>query len=505
MRLSEAHKMIGILALLVVAPLLAIVLLSSWFLDAERTTRLGEQRLLAQDRINDVAASLRRSVDRRAYSEAMQLLRLSRSVDHDSLRARLDGNRFAAFASLYDPDGIRLFPPEQELLIFAEKSMLDMSALQIASARGRARTDRISWGGTLIDQPSAPVACLKDPGGTSACLLVSADPMLSTARRLLETIQEPHLSNLNIEELAVPGEHPGDTLFTPLSGPFAGYAITARYSQSVPYSLSGVLALVAPALVASLFAAILLYWGIRTRQRADAERIQLLAQVSHELRTPLANFRLYSALMTKARLRDANVDRYCTVIEEETDRLSRIVNNALTWVRDDRDTSPRMESAVPDELVQETIKRFAPSFEGRITIAYDLNAAAFSTFAGDALRQVVINVLDNACKHASGAVVSVSTRLSEGALVLRISDTGACESDAGRSGGPNRQLTDMVGQRGFGIGLRACEVLARAAGGTFESLMTRDGSEFRLLLPCQSGGPLDGVPTKAPRDHACES
>lgn len=505
MRLSEAHKMIGILALLVVAPLLAIVLLSSWFLDAERMTRTGEQRLQAQNRLNVVAASLRRSIDQRAHSEATQLLRISQTSDDDGIRSRLDGNRFAAFASLYDPDGVRLFPPEQELLIFAEKSILDLSALQIASARGRARANRVSWGGTLIDRPSAIVACLKGPAGSSACLFVSAETMLSTARHFIGTMEERGLSDFNLEELANSGEHSGDTLYSPLSGPFAGYAIAARHSASVPYSLSGVLALVAPALVAFLLAAIFLYWGVKTRQRADAARIQLLAQVSHELRTPLANFRLYSALMTKARLRDANVDRYCTVIEEETDRLSRIVNNALTWLRDDREASPQMEAALPDDVVRETIQRFAPSFEGRITITYDLNAAADTTFAGDTLRQVVINVLDNACKHASGAVVSVSTILSQGSIVLRISDTGPCDKPAGSSGGPARKPGDPERPGGFGIGLRACEVLAKAAGGTFESLMTRDGSEFRLLLPCQSRGPEDGVRAKALKDHPCKS
>jgi len=383
--------------------------------------------------------------------------------------------------------------------------MLDTGALQIASARGRARTDRISWAGTLIGQPNAPVACLQERGGSSACLFVSADAMLSSAGHFLQSIEKPQLSDLVLAELAAPGEQLGNTLFTPLSGPFAGYALMASYSASVPYSLSGVLALVAPTLVASLLAALLLYWGVKTRQRADAARIQLLAQVSHELRTPLANFRLYSALMTKARLRDANVDRYCTIIEEETDRLSRIVNNALTWVRDNRETSPRMETAVPDDVVRETIKRFAPSFEGRITIAYDLNAPSGTVFAGDALRQVVINVLDNACKHASGAVVSVSTFLSKGAIVLRVSDTGACGNDGERRDGLSPKTAELEGSRGFGIGLRACEVLAKAAGGTFESLMTRDGSEFRLLLPCQPGVAAEGTRTKALRDHACES
>lgn len=141
-------------------------------------------------------------------------------------------------------------------------------------------------------------------------------------------------------------------------------------------------------------------------------RADFTASVSHELRTPLAQILLFGETLTLGRTRsEAERTRAAEVIVREARRLMQMVENTLQFSRADR---PRVGLA-PAALrlapaIQEVISDFEPLATARnVTILTDLNESASALVDRDALRQIVINLLDNALKYGpSGQTVTVS-------------------------------------------------------------------------------------------------
>jgi len=71
--------------------------------------------------------------------------------------------------------------------------------------------------------------------------------------------------------------------------------------------------------------------------REAAQRVSFVNQVSHELKTPLTNIRMYAELIEKdADESDERLQRYAGVIVSESQRLSRLIGNVLTFSRKQR-------------------------------------------------------------------------------------------------------------------------------------------------------------------------
>jgi signal transduction histidine kinase len=97
--------------------------------------------------------------------------------------------------------------------------------------------------------------------------------------------------------------------------------------------------LVGGILVATFMAAILAGGGLlldqASRSAAEAARkTSFVANVSHEFKTPLTTIRLYAELLAQKRVKDSGqASDYLHVIGQETERLTRLVNNALDFSR----------------------------------------------------------------------------------------------------------------------------------------------------------------------------
>jgi two-component system phosphate regulon sensor histidine kinase PhoR len=94
-------------------------------------------------------------------------------------------------------------------------------------------------------------------------------------------------------------------------------------------------ALLAAVLVlAILTSGSLLLWQARRSEAEAAQKTSFVANVSHEFKTPLTTIRLYSELLEQGRVADAGKqNEYLRTIGRETQRLARLVNNALDFSR----------------------------------------------------------------------------------------------------------------------------------------------------------------------------
>jgi signal transduction histidine kinase len=233
-----------------------------------------------------------------------------------------------------------------------------------------------------------------------------------------------------------------------------------------------------------------------TEERAlDELKGEFVATVSHELRTPLAA--IYGSAQTLLR-DDIEIDedkrlRLLQVIAQESERLSRVASDILLANRIDSgrlqlETTP-LEVA---RLAEEVVDQLRSCFADREDVTLELAAAdprAFVAGDEDKLRQVLINLVDNAVKYSpDGGAVEVRVEQSGTNLRVSVSDEGLGiphgeqQRIFGKFYRVDPQLSRGVG--GTGLGLYICRELVRRMDGRLTvSSREGDGSTFVVELP----------------------
>lgn len=221
----------------------------------------------------------------------------------------------------------------------------------------------------------------------------------------------------------------------------------------------------------------------RVNHALEAQR-EFVADVSHELRTPLTTVRgNLDLLRRKPPLPQEEQADILNDLVDESDRLIRLVNDLLVLARADAGRNLQKEPVSMQPLVNEVVRQVRLLDPGR-----KINVKAQDvTVLGDrdAVKQVLLVLLDNAVKHTRGDI-TVDLR-GDGSLVnLTVQDQGPGISpdvlariferfDRGETNN---------GVPGFGLGLPIAKALAEGQGGTIA--ITSDvnrGSMVTVTLP----------------------
>jgi len=152
---------------------------------------------------------------------------------------------------------------------------------------------------------------------------------------------------------------------------------------------------------------------IQLRRESDlaALRTQFVSGVSHELRTPLAQIRMFAETLVLGRIRTEDErTRSLEIIDQEARRLTNLVENLLHFSRSERQ-SLRV-TPVPvlvGPLIRAVLESFAPLTETRhVRLLTSLHDGVTAWADEGALRQMLLNLLDNAVKYGpEGQVVTV--------------------------------------------------------------------------------------------------
>ena len=222
----------------------------------------------------------------------------------------------------------------------------------------------------------------------------------------------------------------------------------------------------------------------------DKVRSALLSNVSHELRTPLTGI-----VGSAQNLRDGLAGEltqaqreYVAMIENDSGRLIRVVNELLEWGRLEagRISLQRTRVAV-QPLAEEVLALLRPAAERKsVTLEVEGGEADVSADA-DKLKQVLINLLDNAIKFSRPqGKVRLAIANGAGGLRLTVEDQGSGIDAADVPHLFERFYRGRAadGTPGSGLGLAIARNLARLHGGdiTVDSVPDR-GSKFTLSLP----------------------
>ncbi len=206
--------------------------------------------------------------------------------------------------------------------------------------------------------------------------------------------------------------------------------------------------------------------------------------LSHEIKNPLSAIRVQAAILKK--LSPEEVYEDISVIEEEVDRMQRLVDRIGEFLRDPVGSPERIEI---DIFIEALIKRYP----GRVEFRHR-DDDAIVVFDRERLRSVLENLITNALEatdprrpHSPDTSVA-SSRIDvyadklEATVCIAVVDNGP-----GLSEDQMRNIFDpfyTTKSKGSGIGLAIAKRFTESAGGTLELVPGNpDGTEARVVLP----------------------
>jgi signal transduction histidine kinase len=246
-------------------------------------------------------------------------------------------------------------------------------------------------------------------------------------------------------------------------------------------------------LALALFGAYLLWRDVRRELHVAELRSQFVASVSHELKTPLTAIRMFAETLRMGRKTDPAVrDEYLDIIINESERLTRLLNNVLDFSR--IESGRKIYHFAPHDLasIVKTAARAMhyPLAQQGFELQVEIDDGIPPVHGDpDALEQAILNLLANALKY-SGSARKIELRLArDGAhAVIAVRDWGIGIEPADqrrifdkfyRVARPENRLIP-----GTGLGLTLVDHIARAHHGFVAVDSTPGtGSTFRIHVP----------------------
>ena len=247
-------------------------------------------------------------------------------------------------------------------------------------------------------------------------------------------------------------------------------------------------------LITSIVAAQLLYRARSERaaveraealREADKLKDALLASLSHDLRTPLTTIKALAHELQPLG------DERTFIIEEQSDRLNRLVTNLLEVARLEGGALPLdIQINAADDLLGAVVQQVSgrPD-QDRLNVSLDDPATlSFGRFDFVHALRILGNLVDNAFKYApAGTPIEVTAGTEGSKLIFRVSDRGAGIPVAERDGVFTpfyRSPAKPSAARSGGLGLSIARRLAEAQRGSL-TYADRDGggATFELSLP----------------------
>jgi len=222
----------------------------------------------------------------------------------------------------------------------------------------------------------------------------------------------------------------------------------------------------------------------------------LLSMLGHELQTPLSIIKGYSSTLARegGKWDTGALRQGLKIIEEESDRLSQIMNKLLLASRVSAGALTLEKEPVQLSSLASKVVRRLQTMTGIHTFEIDFEHDFPSVVAEpDLMEQVLSNLVENAVKYSPcGGIITISGRREGKQVRVTITDEGI--------GIPMAKQEDIFKRfhqvdsgatrksRGVGLGLYICKSIIEAHGGSIGfTSKYRKGSQFSFTLPLEEG------------------
>jgi PAS domain S-box-containing protein len=233
-------------------------------------------------------------------------------------------------------------------------------------------------------------------------------------------------------------------------------------------------------------------------EELDKLKTNLLSVVSHELRTPLTIIKGYSEMLVaySSKLAKPERNEYLVAIDEATNRLTRQVDQLLDISRMDAGLLKLQKTEIDiSDLISAGTREFQHRSPGHIFTAHSEVPVPKLNVDSIRIRQVLDNLIDNACKYSElGTEIVILSRLHGNEVLVSVTDQGVgiASSDFDKLFDRMHRIENRLtaSTKGLGLGLYICKGLVEAHGGRIwaESNLGK-GSTFTFSLPLKEVRP----------------
>ncbi len=220
---------------------------------------------------------------------------------------------------------------------------------------------------------------------------------------------------------------------------------------------------------------------------AEAMKNEFISSVSHELRTPLTAIKGWAETIYMENDPDT-IHKGMGVIINETERLSRMVEELLDFSRMQSGHFTLQQSTMDilAELGDAVLIYQDKAAREQIEISYD-EPEMLPFVYGDKnrIRQVFINIIDNAIKYSNaGGKVSIRALEKDGKIFVEVQDTGCGIKESDLPKIKTKFYKANHTRRGSGIGLAVADEIITAHGGKLEiQSKESEGTKVTIILP----------------------
>ena len=254
-----------------------------------------------------------------------------------------------------------------------------------------------------------------------------------------------------------------------------------------------------PEVLATAFVAVsllaLLLYQFRRQEELGRLRDDFVSGVSHELRTPLAQIRILAELLRLGKVpTEERKSRSLRIIDQEARRLAFLVDSILSFTRSQSGHVYPVSTDVAAEI-EEIVSGFEPLAQAHsVHLTTRLERGLMAEVDRGALRQVLLNLLDNAVRYGpAGQTVRITTSSAGDSWTIDVADEGpgVPVDERERIFAPYYRMKRDAGGPvgGTGIGLAVVRRLVKQHGGQVRvaDLDGGAGARFVVVLPISAG------------------
>lgn len=238
---------------------------------------------------------------------------------------------------------------------------------------------------------------------------------------------------------------------------------------------------------------IIIFEDITLLKNLEKMRRDFVANVSHELKTPITTIKGFIETIQVNQITDPEtLERFYSIIYEESDRLSRLVSDilVLSQLENKGGFDRKFEMMLMDTEVMQIFDILKLSAEAKeTTLVLSCKESIELEFVPDEFRQMMINLIDNAIKYSeSGKQVEVTISEEGEDIIIQVQDHGygIPEKDVARIFERFYRVDKSRSKEkgGTGLGLAIVKhIVNNNLGKIVVSSQVGEGTEFKIQLP----------------------
>lgn len=241
-----------------------------------------------------------------------------------------------------------------------------------------------------------------------------------------------------------------------------------------------------------LISVFLARWALRPAEKAWEQQRQFVADASHELKTPLTVILANTGILLAHR--ESTIQQQLKWVEytrTEATRMKDLVDSLLFLAKSDSCRAPSPQTPVDlSNVVWSSLLPYEPvAFEQGVTLNSSISPNLFILGDSGQLQQLIVILLDNACKYAGEhGIITLTLKQNQTKAHLTVHNTGGFI--------PQNQL-DHIFERfyrmdqsrarqteGYGLGLSIAKTIVENHGGKISASSTPlSGTSFEVILP----------------------